>query len=301
MVVYFDVEEHRNVPKGPQDEGVPEHNVDLGAGNSQLRDVMTGSQCDITSSLDLSIDQSTTPAPEPGPSNVLRLRPVFPDSEVEKNDEGNDEPDGNGGNCVRFRADIESELGDNELCRICLEDPRLSRGEEARQLDVEQELDKLGSRVMTRAERDNNKAMVMKNRKSTHSKSLQKGSRNSLRAAWRLRANTRARVEIKRRIYDCCINSCIRFTREFELHTACPLCVEPRHDRRRKARNRFRYIPIIPRLQSMFRDSHNAQMLLYRLQREVDPDRSEDVWGSMILQELLNTNVAIEGQAQEYH
>ena len=61
------------------------------------------------------------------------------------------------------------------------------------------------------------------------------------------------------------------------------------------------YIPIIPRLQSMFRDSRNAQMLLYRLQSEVDPDRSEDVWGSMILQELLNTNVAIEGQAQEYH
>ena len=193
MVDEFDVEEHQNVPTEPQDEGVPEHNVDLGADNGQPRDVMTGSQCDVTSSFDLVIAQSATPAPDPGPSNVLRLRPVFdmgPDSEVEGNDEGNDEPEGSGGDCVRFRADIESELGDNGPRGICLEDPRLARGEEARQLDVEQELDKLGSRVMTRAKRDNIKAMVMKNRKSTHSKSLQMGFRNSLRATWRLRANT---------------------------------------------------------------------------------------------------------------
>ena len=31
LVDELDVEEHRNVPKEPQDEGVPEHNVDLGA------------------------------------------------------------------------------------------------------------------------------------------------------------------------------------------------------------------------------------------------------------------------------
>ena len=101
-------------------------------------------------------------------------------------------------------------------------------------------------------------------------------------------------------IYDCCVNSCICFTGGLELLTTRPLCGEPRHDQRRKTRNRFRCIPIIPRLQSMFRDSHTAQMFLYRLQREVDPDRIEDVWDSMVLQELLNTNVAIEGQAREY-
>ena len=60
-----------------------------------------------------------------------------PDSKVKENDEGNDEPEGSGGACVRFRADIESELEDNEPRGICLEDPRLARGEEARQLDVE--------------------------------------------------------------------------------------------------------------------------------------------------------------------
>ena len=139
----FDVEEHRNIPKEPQDEGVPEHNVDFGAGSGQPCDVTTGLQCDVTLSFDLSIDQSTTPAPEPGPSNVPRLHPVFemgPDSEVEENDEGNDEPEGSDGDCVRFQADIKSESEDNETHGICLDDPRLARGEEARQLDVEQQL-----------------------------------------------------------------------------------------------------------------------------------------------------------------
>ena len=90
---------------------MPEHNVDLGAGNSQPRNVMTGSQCDFTLSFDLIIDQSTTPAPDPGPLNVLHLCPVFdmgPDREAEENEEGNDELEGSVRYCVRFRADIES-------------------------------------------------------------------------------------------------------------------------------------------------------------------------------------------------
>ena len=74
LVDEFDVKEHRHIPKVPQDEGVPEHNVNLGAGNSQPGDVMTGSQCDVTLSFDLSISQSTTTAPEPGPSDVLIQR-----------------------------------------------------------------------------------------------------------------------------------------------------------------------------------------------------------------------------------
>jgi hypothetical protein len=110
LVDGFDVEKHRNVPEEPQDEGVPEHNVDLGAGNGQPCNVMTDSQCDVTLSCEISTDYSTTPAPDPGPSNVLRLRPVFdmgPDSEVEENDEGDDEPEESGGDCLRFWADME--------------------------------------------------------------------------------------------------------------------------------------------------------------------------------------------------
>ena len=101
-------------------------------------------------------------------------------------------------------------------------------------------------------------------------------------------------------IYDCCVNSCVCFTGEFELHMECPLCKEPRLDKRKKARNRFRYIPIIPCLQAMFRDQHVVKMLLYRFDHEMDPSRIDDVWDGAVLQELLNRNVEIDGQAQGY-
>jgi len=51
----------------------------------------------------------------------------------------------------------------------------------------------------------------------------------------------------------------------------------------------------------MFLDRHTIKMLLYRLECKVDPDRIEDVWDGVILQELLCKNVAIEGEAQEYN
>lgn len=101
-------------------------------------------------------------------------------------------------------------------------------------------------------------------------------------------------------IYDCCVNSCICFTGEFDLLTICPLCEEPRYDRRQKARNRFRYIPIIPRLQAMFRDQEVIKLLLYRFQRQADPNQIDDVWDGTILRELLNKYVAIDGQIQGY-
>jgi len=51
----------------------------------------------------------------------------------------------------------------------------------------------------------------------------------------------------------------------------------------------------------MFLDRHTIKMLLYRLECKVDPDRIEDVWDSVILQELLCKNVVIKGEAQEYN
>ena len=109
-------------------------------------------------------------------------------------------------------------------------------------------LDKLGSRVLTRAERDNVKAMAMKIGNQLTQKACE-GVQNLIQGHMAivseyivgriLECPSKSSVEI----YDCCVNSCICFTGEFELLTTCPLCGEPRHDQRRKARNRFRYIP----------------------------------------------------------
>ena len=101
-------------------------------------------------------------------------------------------------------------------------------------------------------------------------------------------------------VYDCCVNTCVCFTGEFESHTTCPLCGEPRVDKWNKAWNRFRYIPIIPHLQAMFQDWDTIDLLLYQHDCEVDQDWIEDVWDGAVLQELLNKNVMIDGQVQEY-
>ena len=101
-------------------------------------------------------------------------------------------------------------------------------------------------------------------------------------------------------IYDCCVNTCVCFTGEFKTSLVCPFCDEPRYDMHKKARNRFRYIPIIPRLQAMFRDRNIIDMLLYRFECEVGANRIDDVWDGAILQELLNKVVVVDGQPQEY-
>jgi hypothetical protein len=51
--------------------------------------------------------------------------------------------------------------------------------------------------------------------------------------------------------YDCCINSCIRFTGAYEDLPACPICADPRRDEKGAARAYFQYLPIIPRLRAM--------------------------------------------------
>jgi len=69
--------------------------------------------------------------------------------------------------------------------------------------------------------------------------------------------------ELSFEVYDCCVQSCVCFTGEFEDATSCPICDEPRYDLRKKARNRFRYIPIIPRLQAMFMNPEMIHLLLH--------------------------------------
>ena len=85
-------------------------------------------------------------------------------------------------------------------------------------------------------------------------------------------------------IYDCCVQSCVCFAGEFENATICPICEEPCYDQRKKARNRFHYIPIIPWLQAMFRDPTTIELLLHRVWCESDSNTIEDVLDGGIIQ-----------------
>ena len=106
--------------------------------------------------------------------------------------------------------------------------------------------------------------------------------------------------ELAFEIYDCCIQSCVCFAGEFENATTCPICEEPRYDQHKKARNRFHYIPIIPRLQAMFRDPMIIELLLHRVRRKPDLNTIEDVLDGGVIGRLLNSHVEIDGERQEY-
>ena len=94
---------------------------------------------------------SYSPA-EPGPSHDLHNHQVFEvvccesNSEPEEEEEM-DDPEHNEENLVYFWPDVESEAddGNNNVCVTQLEDLRLVQGEEARQLEVEQEINDLGT------------------------------------------------------------------------------------------------------------------------------------------------------------
>jgi len=50
----------------------------------------------------------------------------------------------------------------------------------------------------------------------------------------------------------------------------------------------------------MFRDQNVIKLLLYRLKRKADPNRIDNVWDGVVLWELLNRKVEIDGQVQDY-
>jgi hypothetical protein len=100
--------------------------------------------------------------------------------------------------------------------------------------------------------------------------------------------------------YDCCINSCCCFAGEHKDHTKCPYCDEDRHvidrDGRKKPRKIFNYLPLIPRLVSMFANPTKAKEMQYRaFEHEHTAGKISDIFDSYIYRRLLGKRVAING------
>ena len=317
-------EDHLDAPREPQDEGVSVDDRNLEAADDQPHDATMDFQDDA---LDLHIDQPPSPLLEPGPSRPLELgllhplepgplcdsraRQVFEvghDSDANGEEEEEEEHEG-GDTYVWFKPDVWSEAeGENDNDNVCgaqYEDIGLTQGDVTYQLDIARELHGLGSNVLTVTEKDSIKAMALKLGNQLTRKAFQ-GVQKLTQGRMEIGSESVAGRILERasglhfQVYDCCAKSCVCFTGEFESLLVCPLCNEPRYDRRQKARNRFRYIPIIPRLQAMFQNPDVIELLLYRFRCEADPNRIDDVWDGVILQGLISRNVEINGDTQEY-
>ena len=100
--------------------------------------------------------------------------------------------------------------------------------------------------------------------------------------------------------YDCCISSCCCFVGPNSDLTHCPYCHEPRFNSKGRARRRFTYAPLIPRLKAFYQNKEFGHSMLYRSKYQHDGTNLQDVMDGANYQRLRGTNVTINGQPRPY-
>ena len=101
--------------------------------------------------------------------------------------------------------------------------------------------------------------------------------------------------------YDCCINSCCCFVGPHKDCTQCPFCGEDRNITNtagnKMAHKVFNYLPLIPRLVTMYANAENVQEMRYwAFEHAHTPGKVTDIFDSHIYRRLLGKRVVIDGK-----
>ncbi|CAA7266357.1 unnamed protein product [Cyclocybe aegerita] len=99
---------------------------------------------------------------------------------------------------------------------------------------------------------------------------------------------------------DCCVNSCIAYTKELKDEDQCPECSEKRRTNKGKSRQLFCYLPIIPCLQQMFANPERVKELSYRHTYEASATLVSDVFNSQHYRDLCNKNVTVDNETLDH-
>ncbi|KAJ3506832.1 hypothetical protein NLJ89_g6648 [Agrocybe chaxingu] len=99
---------------------------------------------------------------------------------------------------------------------------------------------------------------------------------------------------------DCCVNSCMAYTKNASDDEFCSYCGEDRWNDVKKPRRMFCYIPMIPRLQRMFSDPETCDRLMYRHEYKISKDTISDVFDSRHYQNLCRSYVTVNGKQFSY-
>ncbi|QRW03344.1 Transposase family tnp2 [Ceratobasidium sp. AG-Ba] len=97
----------------------------------------------------------------------------------------------------------------------------------------------------------------------------------------------------------CCVKMCVAFAGPYSDCDACPICREPRYkpDPQRPGkvlpRRWYQYIPLAPRLASLYRDPTTARLMRYRSERDSTPDVVSDIFDGKRYKELLEQKVIV--------
>ena len=259
------------------------------------------------------------PSPEPGPSclshhpgtcTVFQTVAQETDSEMSEHEHEEMQDKIYQDTHIHFKPDAESDSidsmdADAEEGEYRVQDERLHLADETLHLEEHQELQKLGSSVFSQWEKDNLKAAAYKvthqiTREAFEGLRLLTNSRMEIRSDFVANRILEQALKLSFEVFNCCVNSCMCYTGEFAQLTECSICSEPRLDKCGKARNQFRYIPIIPRLQAMYRDPKMIEMLLYRMQRDVEPGDIDDVFDGEVISSMMKRYMELDGVLQAH-
>ena len=110
-------------------------------------------------------------------------------------------------------------------------------------------------------------------------------------------------------VYDCCINSCCCFVGGYKNDNSCRFCGEARYvENTQRARKRYTYSPLIPRLLGLYENRTMCQEMLYRHEYKIPldsnnrvsgPDNSiriTDIWDGSVYRELKSRVIHINGK-----
>ncbi|KAF8304894.1 hypothetical protein DL93DRAFT_2066700, partial [Clavulina sp. PMI_390] len=102
---------------------------------------------------------------------------------------------------------------------------------------------------------------------------------------------------IHEEVYDCCVNTCVAYTRELQNATHCPnkSCKEPRYDSQGRSRCTFSHLPIEPRFVVMYKNPDEAARLSTRANWVHTPGEYSDVWDGQNYIHRLSERVVIDG------
>jgi hypothetical protein len=100
-------------------------------------------------------------------------------------------------------------------------------------------------------------------------------------------------------LIDCCVNSCITYTRKYTNYTHCPYCRESRRSNQRP-RHQFSYLPLVPCLQGFFQNPKTIHQLGYCTRFAQSVDGIQDVFNSELYKELCTKFVHVDGAPQSY-
>ncbi|KAJ7704461.1 hypothetical protein B0H17DRAFT_898936, partial [Mycena rosella] len=97
--------------------------------------------------------------------------------------------------------------------------------------------------------------------------------------------------------YDCYINSCMCYTGRYMALQRCPFCHEARFDSKNKPQHGFHYIPIIPRLVTLYTNKEHSKVLqTYHADFVLKPDKFKDVFDRTHYKGLLQKLVTLHSK-----